>query len=117
MLTLKKELHRDLIVRDRNHPSILMWEDGNGGPGVYRSSYNFWATPGKPLGYHPTGDPELQAEGGMIKVAVRSTFQPGEITVSANSPGLGSRRAKFMTIVNLPGSRSYGGQFLARNQG
>ena len=67
------------------------------GPGVYRGSYNFWATPGKPLGYHAPGDPELQAEGGMIKVAVRSTFQPGEITVSASSPGLGSGTAKFTT--------------------
>ena len=36
MLTLKKELHRDLMIRDRNHPSILMWEDDNGGsvPGL-----------------------------------------------------------------------------------
>ena len=30
-LQLKQELHRDMIIRDRNHPSILDWERDNGG--------------------------------------------------------------------------------------
>jgi beta-galactosidase len=29
-VTLKKELHRDMIIRDRSHPSILAWESNNG---------------------------------------------------------------------------------------
>ncbi len=29
-LTLKEELHRDMIVHDRNHPSVLAWEADNG---------------------------------------------------------------------------------------
>jgi len=30
MVTLKQELHRDIIIRDRSHPSILDWESNNG---------------------------------------------------------------------------------------
>jgi beta-galactosidase len=29
--TLKEEVHRDMIIRDRSHPSILDWEEDNGG--------------------------------------------------------------------------------------
>jgi hypothetical protein len=29
-VTLKEELHRDMILRDRSHPSILDWESNNG---------------------------------------------------------------------------------------
>jgi hypothetical protein len=29
-VTLKQELHRDMIIRDRSHPSILAWESNNG---------------------------------------------------------------------------------------
>ncbi|MFC0403373.1 discoidin domain-containing protein [Paraburkholderia rhizosphaerae] len=28
--TLKQELHRDMIIHDRNHPSVLAWEADNG---------------------------------------------------------------------------------------
>lgn len=30
MWTLKRELHRDIVIRDRSHPSILAWESNNG---------------------------------------------------------------------------------------
>ena len=69
------------------------------GPGTYRGSYNFWATPGKPLSYHAPEDPELQAEGGLMKVAVRSTFTPGTVTVTASSPGLAAGSATFQTVA------------------
>ncbi len=58
------------------------------GEGVYKGSYNFYVTPDKGLSYHAPGDPELQAEGGLMRVAVRTTFTPGTITVRATSPGL-----------------------------
>jgi Glycoside hydrolase family 2 C-terminal domain 5/Domain of unknown function (DUF4982)/Glycosyl hydrolases family 2/Glycosyl hydrolases family 2, TIM barrel domain/Glycosyl hydrolases family 2, sugar binding domain len=68
------------------------------GPGQYRGSYNFYVDPSKPATYHAPGDPELRAEGGLMKVAVRSQFRPGKVTVTASSPGLLSGRASFSTV-------------------
>lgn len=68
------------------------------GPAQYRGSYNFYVDPTKPATYHAPGDPELQAEGGLMKVAVRSGFRPGKVTVTASSPGLVSGRASFSTV-------------------
>jgi hypothetical protein len=67
------------------------------GPGSYRGSYNFYITPGKPLGYHAPGDAELQAEGGLMRIAVRSTFEPGSVQVTAEADGLGSGATSFAT--------------------
>jgi hypothetical protein len=58
------------------------------GEGTYVGSSNYLATTYQSLTYHAPGSPELAAEGGMMKIAVRSTFTPGNITVSAASPGL-----------------------------
>jgi hypothetical protein len=58
------------------------------GPGNYRGGTDQWVTAGQPLGYHSPLDPELSSEGGMCKVAVRSTFTTGTVTVNATSPGL-----------------------------
>jgi hypothetical protein len=53
--------------------------------------------------YHAPGDPELSAEGGMCKVAVRSTFTPGIVTVTATSPGLSEGTTSFTVYpVNQP---------------
>lgn len=30
MWTIKREVHRDIVIRDRSHPSILAWEHDNG---------------------------------------------------------------------------------------
>ena len=58
------------------------------GEGSYKGSYNFYVTEGKPLNYHVPGDPELQAEGGLMRVAVRTTFKPGKIKVKVSADGL-----------------------------
>jgi Glycoside hydrolase family 2 C-terminal domain 5/Glycosyl hydrolases family 2/Domain of unknown function (DUF4982)/Glycosyl hydrolases family 2, TIM barrel domain/Glycosyl hydrolases family 2, sugar binding domain len=58
------------------------------GEGNYRGSYNFYLTDNKPLGYHAPGDNELQAEGGLMRVAIRSTFYPGKVEVTAVAEGL-----------------------------
>jgi beta-galactosidase len=72
------------------------------GPGNYRGGSDQMVTSGKPLGYHAPLDPELSAEGGMCKVAVRSTFAPGTVTIKATSPNLADGSASF-TVVPLPG--------------
>ena len=69
------------------------------GEGVYKGSYNFYVTEGEPLSYHAPGDPELRAEGGMMRVAVRTTFTPGPITVRVTSPGLPPSQA---TTISQP---------------
>lgn len=68
------------------------------GPGDYRGSYNFYVVPDKPAIYHAPGDHELQAEGGLMKVAVRSTFKPGSVHITATSDGLHSGHASFRTV-------------------
>ena len=71
------------------------------GPGNYRGGSDQMVTANQPLGYHSPLDPNLSAEGGMCKVAVRSTFTPGVVTVNATSPGLGAGSASF-TVVPVP---------------
>jgi hypothetical protein len=70
------------------------------GPGNYRGGADQMIGPGG-ANYHAPGDPNLSAEGGMCKVAVRSTFIPGVVTVTATSPGLGQGTASF-TVYPVP---------------
>ena len=72
------------------------------GPGVYRGSYNFYVTSGQPLAYHAPGDLELKAEGGLMRVSVRSTLQPGNVQVSAEADGLVSGSTSFETKALVP---------------
>jgi hypothetical protein len=55
------------------------------GPGSYRGGSDQFVTTGMPLTYHSPMDSELAAEGGMCKVAVRSTFTTGTVTVTATA--------------------------------
>jgi hypothetical protein len=68
------------------------------GPGNYRGGTNHLVTAGQPLGYHSPLDHELAAEGGLCKVAVRSTFTTGTVTVTATSPNLGNGTASFTVV-------------------
>lgn len=72
------------------------------GPGTYRGGSDQLVTAGKPLTYHAPGDPELMAEGGMCKVAVKAQFTPGMVTVTATSPGLGMGTASFAVAPVAP---------------
>ena len=51
--------------------------------------------------YHSPGSSELQFEGGLQKIALRSKFTPGQVTVTASATGLTAGSATF-AIVNVP---------------
>ena len=68
------------------------------GPANYRGGADHTVTGGQPASYHAPGDHELFAEGGMCKIAVRSTFQTGTVTVTATSPGLAQGTASFTVV-------------------
>jgi|WetSurMetagenome_2_1015567.scaffolds.fasta_scaffold00272_11 beta-galactosidase len=70
-------------------------------PGNYRGGTDQVVTGGQPLGYHAPLDPNLSAEGGYCKVAVRSTFTAGTVNITATSPGLTNGTASF-TVVPVP---------------
>jgi beta-galactosidase len=67
------------------------------GPCEYRGSTDAFVTPGqaKGTGYHAPLDPELNAEGGMTRIAVRSKFEVGTVGITATSPGLGQGTASY----------------------
>ena len=67
----------------------------SGAAGSYRGGSDQFVTTGKPLYYHSPMDPELTAEGGMCKVAVRATFTPGTVNITATAAGLGSGATSF----------------------
>lgn len=68
------------------------------GPGTYRGGTDHWVTANQPLSYHAPGDPNVTAEGGITKIAVKSRFTPGTVTVTATSPGLGNGTASFNIV-------------------
>ena len=57
------------------------------GPATYRGGSDQFVGPGG-LGYHAPGDTNLNIEGGMAMVAVRSQFTTGTVTVGATVAGL-----------------------------
>lgn len=67
------------------------------GPASYRGSYNFFVDESHPESWHSPGDYDLQAEGGIIKVAVRTGFDAGTVTVKAEADGLAPGETTFTT--------------------
>ena len=49
--------------------------------------------------FHAPGDPELNVEGGLTKIALRSTFTPGSVTVTASAPGLASGSVELASVA------------------
>jgi beta-galactosidase len=72
------------------------------GPGSYRGGSDQLVTAGQPQTYHSPLDPNLSAEGGLCKVAVRATFTAGTVTVTASSPGMQPGTATFTTYPVTP---------------
>jgi hypothetical protein len=65
------------------------------GPCTYRGGANLFD------GANP-GDPYVLAEGGMCKVAVRSAFTPGTVTVTATGVGLQGTATLSYTVYPVP---------------
>jgi hypothetical protein len=72
------------------------------GPANYRGGTDTWVTAGQPSTYHAPLDKNLSAEGGLCKVAIRSTFTPGTVTVTATAPGLKDGTTTFTTVTPTP---------------
>jgi beta-galactosidase len=49
--------------------------------------------------FHSPGDPELNFEGGLQKIGLRSTFTPGTVTVTASAPGLASGSISLTSVA------------------
>ena len=58
--------------------------------------------------YHSPGSPELQFEGGLQKIALRSKFTAGQVTVTATAAGLTAGTATF-NIVDVPAAPNASG--------
>lgn len=69
------------------------------GEGVYCGSSDFYVTEGKPAGYHAPFDKELQMEGGLRRIAIRSTFRAGQVKVHAKAAGIRSGSVEFATTA------------------
>jgi beta-galactosidase len=61
----------------------------------YRGGTCALVTAGQPKGYRSPLDPTLPAEGGMTKIAVKSKFTPGSVTVSATATNLTTGTATY----------------------
>ena len=71
------------------------------------SQANSNVIPGLPYAFfHSPGDPELNFEGGLQKIALRSTFTPGTVTVTASAPGLASGSVTLTSVVPPAPSQS-----------
>jgi hypothetical protein len=74
------------------------------GPGWYRGGSDQYVNAAmyavQAFNYHAPGDSNLAIEGGKCKVAVRTTFTTGTVTVTANSAGLGSGTTSFTVGSN-----------------
>jgi hypothetical protein len=71
----------------------------------YRGGADHTVTGGQPSTYHAPGDHELFAEGGMTKIAVRTTFQTGTVNVTATASGLTQGTASYRVapaVIELP---------------
>jgi beta-galactosidase len=64
---------------------------------LVQSGSNTWSTTGgrSAIHYHSPGDPELQFEGGLTRIALRSQFATGRVTVTATAPGLATGTVSY----------------------
>ncbi len=73
------------------------------GPGTYVGGTQQMVDPTQPYSFHAPGSPELAAEGGLQKIAIKSQFTPGVVTVTTTSPNLKGATTSF-NIYSIPQS-------------
>ncbi|HEX7816189.1 beta-1,3-glucanase family protein [Dyella sp.] len=81
-----------VMTGDGSQTNITFAVDG---PVEYHGGSEQLVTAGQPLSYHAPGDHELQTEGGLTKIAMRTLFQTGPVTVTATAPGLAPAQVSF----------------------
>jgi beta-galactosidase len=92
-------LASDILTFSVSGPATYM---GGSEQYVSTASDAYSTAPGNSvLNYHSPGDPQLQVEGGMTKIALRSQFTTGNVTVTATAPGLATGTATY-TIQPIP---------------
>ncbi|MBB5609092.1 MULTISPECIES: beta-1,3-glucanase family protein [unclassified Janthinobacterium] len=87
-----------LLPEDSTNITFTVSSNGN-----YRGGWNNAVSQDKPLSYHSPGDHELAAEGGLVRIAVRSKFDPGTVTVTAaSSDGTLQSNVASFEVVPVP---------------
>jgi|WetSurMetagenome_2_1015567.scaffolds.fasta_scaffold00046_34 beta-galactosidase len=112
---LKSEIQRDVIIRDRNHPSILAWEISNGGMATaFAQSLQALAAQWDPINTHAIADRTPNPANGKLLSCTVAGCEIGVKHQYPNNPAWGAeywsdygRMARFEYDYELPFCADY----------